>query len=105
MALSAAEATLNTASDTFMAAWVTYTNTLALDATTQIVFANINKGDNANNSKYHDLAANKSAFFDARPGGVRERVKNNPDVTGTASLSAGGKPLFFKITNDAGDLT
>jgi len=102
MALSAAANTLNAAVDTLMAAWSTYIDTLSLDAKGQIVFIQSLYGDNADNSKWGDA---DGATQITRYKGPHEFFTVNPDVTGDVPLEIGGKPLFWKITNDAGDLT
>ena len=106
MALAAAEATFNAAVDTLMAAWVTYCDTLSTNDQITIVWGQSNKGDNADNAKYGAPATmpfgrSSSDALDA----IREFTNYNPNVTGDTPLEIGGKSLFFKITNEAGDLS
>jgi hypothetical protein len=106
MALSAAAAIFNAAIDTLMAEWVTYCDTLTTNDQVQIVWGESNKGDNPNNSKYGAPATMPfgRSSTDAI-GALKLFFKYNPNVTGDTPLEVGGRSLFFKITNDAGDLS
>lgn len=99
MALGTEEATFNVAVDTFMAAWETMTDALAANEVTRIVWVA---------SKFGDLAADSTQGVDTNAVfnfGRQYYWKNNPNTTDSAALEVGGKPLFFKITNAAGDLS
>lgn len=98
MALATDEATFNTAVDTLMAAWEVLTDALAANEDIQIVWVNGNKGSLTADTHQ---GVDTSATFDL---GRRFHWKNNPNTTDSTVLSIGGKPLFFKITNAAGDL-
>jgi hypothetical protein len=103
MALGTEEATFNAAVDTLIAAFETMVDALDPDEVVQICWIKSLSGDNPNNSKWGDAdSATQLAKFNT---GVKDRFSNNPDVTGDVPLEVGGKPLFFKVTNDAGDLT
>jgi hypothetical protein len=103
MALSAAANTLNTAVDTLEAAFSTYIDTLSANDEVQIAFVKSKYGDNANNTKWGDAdGATQKTRFDT---GRKFRFTVNPDAAGDIPLEIAGRPLFFKVTNDAGDLT
>jgi hypothetical protein len=98
MALGTEADTLNAAVDTFMAAVEAYTDTLAANAEIRIVWVASKKGDLAANSTQ---GVDTNATFDM---GRQFRWKNNPNTTDSTVLEIGGRPLFWKITNAAGDL-
>lgn len=101
MALSAAANTLNTAVDTLMAAWEVYCDTLTANDKVAIAFIESNRGSQAANTKYGTDASDTSKYR----GGVLHYFEYNPDITDYHPLQVGGKPLFWKISNVAGDLT
>ena len=99
MALGTEEATFNAAVDTFMAAWETVVDALGADEVTRIVWVESTKGDLAADSTQ---GIDTNATFDF---GRQYYWNNNPNTADSAPLQVGGKALFFKITNAAGDLT
>ena len=99
MALGTEEATYNAAVDTLIAAWVTVVDAMAASEETQIVFMRSKKGDSPGNSSYGAPGAGVYDF------NKKYYVKNFPDVTGDTPLEVANIPLFWKITNLAGDLT
>jgi hypothetical protein len=99
MALGTEEATFNAAVDTLMAAWETMTDALDANEVTRIVWVASKKGDLGADSTQ---GVDTNALFDF----ARQYYwKNNPDTANSTALEVGGKPLFFKVTNAAGDLT
>ena len=106
MALGTEEATFNTAVDVFMAAWETMIDDgLAANEDIKIVWVNSRYGDNASDSTQ---GSDATAVFGTADGDPKGRVfhwRNNPDTANDAPLEIGGRPLFFKVTNTAGDLT
>jgi len=102
MSLATEEATFNTAVDDLIAAWETLIDANSANEQMQIAFVRSKTGDNANNSKWGDADdATQLTKFDT---GRKFFFKINPDVTGDVPLEVGGRPLFWKVTNDAGDL-
>ena len=101
MALGTEEATFNAAVDTLVDAWVTVVAALASAEKTKVVFCNPRGGGNAADERLGSAAEIK-ATFDATQW-VHE-WQNTPDATTDVPLSLDGHPLFFKITNAAGDL-
>jgi len=99
LALGTEEATFNAAVDTLMAAWETMVDALSDGEETRIVWVQSKKGDNAGDTT---AGADTTATFDF---GRQYYWNNNPDTTGDVPLEIGGKPLFWKVTNAAGDLT
>jgi hypothetical protein len=99
MALGTEEATYNAAVDTLMAAWQTMIDAGAGAEVWQIVWVESKKGDNAEDSTQ---GADTTATYDF---GRRYFWANIVDTAGDIPLEIGGKPLFFKVTNAAGDLT
>jgi len=107
MALSAAANTFNAAVDTLIAAWETYTDTLAANAEIQIV-----KMNRRLDIDHSQLTGLDRKGVDAQLGaedwdfGRKFKASNTPDTAQTFYASIGGSgPLFFKLTNDANDLT
>ena len=100
MALGTEEATFNAAVDTLMAAWNVLIDVNSANERMQICWVKSQKGDNANNSKW---GADTTATFNSL--GPKDYFIINPDVTDDVPLEVGGKPLFWKVTNDAGDLS
>ena len=98
MALATAEATLNAAVDTFKAAVEAFTDTLDADEEIRIVWVDSKKGDLAADSTQ---GVDTNALYDF---GRQFYWKNNPDTTDSTVLEIGGRPLFWKVTNAAGDL-
>ena len=102
MAVGTEEATFNAAVDTLIAAFETLVDHMSANEVNQICWISSLQGDNANNFKWGDAdSATQLARFDT---GRKSRFKVNPDVTGDIPLEVGGRPLFWKITNDAGEL-
>lgn len=99
MALAAEEATFNAAVDTLMAAWETLIDANAANEEHMIVWVESKKGDNAGDST---MGEDTNATFDF---GRLYYWINNPDTTNDVPLEIGGRPLFFKVTNAAGDLS
>jgi hypothetical protein len=98
MALGTEADTLNTAVVVFMAAWEAYTDTLAANAEIRIVWVASKKGD---------LAADSTQGVDTNvPFDMARQFywKNNPNTTDSTVFEIGGKKLFWKLTNAAGDL-
>lgn len=106
MALGTEEATFNTAVDVFMAAWETMIDDgLAANEDIKIVWQSSRYGDNASDGTQ---GSDATAVFDTADGAPKGRVfhwRNNPDTASDAPFEIGGRPLFFKVTNAAGDLT
>lgn len=99
MALESEENTFNVAVDVLMAAWEALIDTHSANEVTRIVWVA---------SKFGDLAADSTQGVDTNAVfnfGRQYYWKNNPNTTDSAALEVGGKPLFFKITNAAGDLS
>jgi hypothetical protein len=102
MALGTEEATFNGTVDTFIAAWETFVDALDAAEEVRIVWMASKRGDNADSSTVGNADdATQLAKFDL---GRQYYFSNSPDVTGDVPFEVGGKPLFFKITNAAGDL-
>ena len=99
MALATDEATFNTAVDVFMAAWEAFTDAIGANEVIQIVWVQSRKGDLAADSTQ---GVDTNATFDL---GRRHYWNNNPDTANSTVFEINGKPLFFKVTNAAGDLT
>ena len=102
MALGTEEATFNGLVDDLIDGWVTVVAALASAEKTRIVFCNPRGGGNAADERLGSAAEIKAAF-DATQW-VIEHI-NTPDATTDVPLSMNGHPLFFKITNAAGDLS
>jgi len=98
MALATEEAAINTAVDVFMDAWETFTDHIAANEEIRIVWVSPNSGDLAADSHQ---GVDTNAVFDF---GRQYYWSNNPNTAASTILSIGGKPLFFKVTNAAGDL-
>ncbi|MCP4898897.1 MAG: hypothetical protein GY906_18145 [bacterium] len=98
MALSTDEATFNAAVDTLMAALETLTDALAANEEIRIVWVDSKRGDLAADTHQ---GVDTNALFDM---GRQFYWHNNPNTTNSTVLEIGGRPLFFKITNAAGDL-
>jgi hypothetical protein len=102
MALASEEATFNGAVDTFIAAFETYCDALSAGEEVRIVWMESKRGDNASDTKLGNADdATQLSKFDL---GRQFYFSYTPDVTGDVPFEVGGKPLFFKITNAAGDL-
>lgn len=101
MALNSNQAVLNAAVDTLMAAWETYIETLSGGEQLLLVPCEGSKGD-ANNSHW---GSDATAVFNGN--GVRHilKVTESTSDPGDIPLQAGKHPLFWKITNAAGDLS
>src|SRR3989337_2890444 len=106
MALEAQRATFNAAVDVLSAAWETLGDAVAageeiqivrmkrqLDATHTATTLNANKGIDAS------LTADDWDF------GKKYKILNTPDVLDSFHVGAGGIPLFFKVTNNANELS
>jgi hypothetical protein len=100
MALASDEATFNAAVDTLTTAWEAFTDAIAANEEIRIVFCAKHSGTTPGNS---DMSGDLTAItYDL---GRQYYVKNNPDNTDdNCFLHAGGHPLFWKLTNAAGDL-
>ena len=100
MVLATAEATLNTAVDALIDAWVVYVNLLGANEEIKITFVSPSSGDTAADSTQGTAAVIKAAFRLNRV----YHWDNNPNTADNVPLSVAGKPLFWKVTNTAGDL-
>jgi hypothetical protein len=87
--------------DTLIDAWVTVVNALSAAEVTQIVWGAPLKGGLAADTTQGTAAAIKAGMDMSR----KSFWTNNPDTADSVPISLGGVPLFFKITNDAGDLS
>jgi len=101
MALSADANTFNAAVDALMAAWEVYCDTLATNTKVAVAFIQSHQGSQAANTEYGTDASDTGKFV----GGVLHYFDYNPNITDYHPLEVGGKPLFWKISNVAGDLT
>jgi hypothetical protein len=100
MALGTEEAAFNALVDAFMDDWETLIDTgLADGEETRIVWVASKRGDNPSDSQQ---GSDTTAVFDM---GRQFYWHNNPDTAADVPLEIGGRPLFFKITNAAGDLS
>ena len=100
MAIGTEEATFNAAVDTLLAAWATLIDAnTGLTEKMNICWVKSKKGYNPDNAKWGE---DGNALFDSF--GPKAYFYINPDVTGDVPFEVGGKPLFFKVTNDAGDI-
>lgn len=101
MALGTEEAAFNVAVDAAMDAWETMIDDgLGASEVTRITWVMSRYGDNASDSTQ---GSDATAVFD--PTGRVHYWTNNPNTTGDTPFEIGGRPLFFKVTNAAGDLT
>ena len=99
MALATAEATFNAAVDTLMDAWETIIDDgLAANEIIKIVWCASKKGDNPADSTQ---GSDATVVFDQ---GRRYEWKNNPNTAADTPFEIGGRPLFFKLTDDAGGI-
>ena len=98
MAVGTEEATFNAAVDTLIDAWITMVDALSAAEVTQIVWVESKKGDNAEDSTQ---GARTTTTYDM---GRRSFWANIVDTTGDVPLEIDGKPLFWKVTNAAGDV-
>lgn len=100
MAVGTEEATFNAAVDTLTTAWEAFTDHIGANEIVPIIFCQIHKGTTPNNS---DMSGDGAAItYDT---GRYFYLKNNPDNTDdNCFLHAGGRPLFWKITNAAGEV-
>lgn len=101
MALGSDEATFNAAVDTLWAAWETFYDTLSANEEIQICFVRSKSGSLAADST-QGTDASDSAKFDT---GRKYYWTNNPNTADNGPLEIAGIPLFWKVTNAAGDLT
>lgn len=100
MALAAEEATFNAAVDTLLAAWETLIDT-GLAANEKIQIVKLKR--RSTNASADRLGVDSAQEYDF---GKKFIGFNTPDVTDSFMISVGASgPLFFKVTNDAGDLT
>lgn len=100
MALVAAAATYNAAVDVLLAAWEAYTDSLAANAEIQIVKMHRLGNTVAGSDNLGLDSAQKYDF------GRKFKGYNTPDTTDAMLLKVGASgPLFFKLTNDANELT
>ena len=98
MALSAEENAFNDGVDALQVLWEAMVDAMAGDAEVRIVWAA---------SKYGDLAADSTQGADDTllyDFGRQYYWRNNPNTTNSMPHEIGGRPLFFKITNAAGEL-
>ncbi len=101
MALAAQEDAFNDAVDVLMDAWETLVDDgLAANEEIRIVWCKSRYGDNASDGAQ---GSDGTALFD--PTGRVFYWSNNPDTAADVPLEIGGRSLFFKVTNAAGDLT
>jgi len=104
MALGADEATFNAAVDTLWAAWEAVMDTMSAKEEFPICWVRSRKSHSlsaANAETYGDDATD-TGMFDTS---IKHWHKYMPDIDDQNPLEIGGKPLFFKITNLAGDLS
>lgn len=107
MALEANAATFNAAVDTLLAAWEAYLDAIANDAMVQVVkmdenFDAVHTGTSGHPKRGYDglLTAAHWNF------GKKFKGPNTPGVTDTIVSTVGASgPLFFKLTNDANELS
>ena len=99
MALGTEEATFNAAIDTALVAWEAMIDALSANEEIHIVWIDSKKGDNADDSRYGEDTTAKYSFSRVY------RFQNRTDVTNDMPFEIGGKPLFFKITNAAQELS
>jgi hypothetical protein len=113
MALSAAEETLNDAVNTLMAAWETYLDTLAAGTPFYVVPCEASYGRSTGETGTHrngwgldsvaavNASAKGKAIFDPRR---RQKMVLTDTTTEVAiPLRVGRWPMFFKVSNGAGD--
>jgi hypothetical protein len=99
MALAAEAATFNAAVDTLLAAWELYLDAIAADAEVQVVKLK----PRSTNPSADRLGVDSAQQYDF---GKKFKGYNTPDIADSFKISVGGSgPLFFKLTNDANDLT
>lgn len=101
MALAAAEAIYNTAVNTLMAALETLVETKSQGDLVQFVPVERLKGDGEDTRFGQDA----NVVFNGL--GVKEHIRLNLPTANPAAipLAAGKHPMFWKITNSAGDLS
>jgi hypothetical protein len=100
MALAAAAATFNAAMQTLIDAWETYHDTLSAGDVTQVAFFQGYKGDG-----FAGRHGDADGTLPIDTLGRKFRVEYTVDVTGDVPWIAGKHPLFWLITNDAGDIS
>lgn len=98
MAVGTEEATFNAAVDTLIVAWEAFVDAMDANEETQIVWVASKKGDNEGDSTQ---GSDATIVFDF---GRKYYWKNNPNTTDDMPFEIGGNPLFWKITNAAGEL-
>jgi hypothetical protein len=99
MALAAEEATFNAAVDTLLAAWEVLNDHFSADEKIQIVKLKAR----STNASADRLGVDSAQEYDF---GKKFIGFNTPDVADSFKISVGGSgPLFFKVTNDANELT
>jgi len=98
MAVGTEEATFNAAVDTFMAAWETMVDALDANEETQIVWIRSKCGDNESDTTQ---GSDATAIFDFSR---RYFWANDVDTSSDSPFEIGGKPLFWKVTNAAGEI-
>ena len=102
MALGTEEATFNGLVDDFIDAWITMVAALGDGEVTKIVLCSPRGGGTAADVRLGSAAEIKAAFD---PAGWVINWTNTPDASTDVPLSMNGHPLFFKVTNEAGDLS
>lgn len=98
MAVGTEEATYNAAVDVLIVAWEAMVDALAANEETQIVWVASKLGDNPGDSAQ---GSDATIAFDF---GRRFYWRNDINTTDDMPFEIGGKPLFWKVTNAAGDL-
>jgi hypothetical protein len=100
MAVGAEEATFNAAVDTLTTAWEAFTDHIGANEEIRIVFCQKHRGSTPGNS---DMSGDGAAILYDH--GRVFYTKNNPDNTDdNCFLHVGGIPLFWKLSNAAGDI-
>lgn len=106
MALGTEEATFNAAVDTLIAAWETVLDAMSANEEFRVVFMKRQLDADHTATTGNGLQGLDSALGAADwDFGKQYIARNTPDVTDSFKVSIGGRPLFFKITNAAGDLS
>lgn len=100
MALGSEEADFNAGVDALHVLWEAMVDALDANEQIRITWQMSRYGDNASDSTQ---GSDATAVFD--PTGRVYYWSNNPNTTDDMPFEIGGRPLFFKITNAAGDLT
>ncbi len=104
MALGTEENAFNDGVDALHVLWEAMVDALSANEQITIVWQSSRYGDNASDSTQ---GSDATAVFDTADGSPKGHVhywSNNPNTTNDMPFEIGGRSLFFKITNAAGDL-